>query len=225
MAKTAFLRRRASVAAPSGVTIVNAFENSSNGSAFNVSISGAQSGDVIVAVQSNSDTGAIPSGYTSFLDGAILGSAHLTASYKVLSGADSSVAFPAGYLSGSYGTAGGCLLLRSVNATPIDATATKVEAQNGGQPDSPSITTVTNGALVISIFGGLIDSLDATYTEPSGYTKQVDILGDSTYDFGLGIATKTVTSAGAEDPGAWSGVTLLSASQYWGAASLAIRPA
>jgi hypothetical protein len=98
--------------------------------------------------------------------------------------------------------------------SPEDATTTSDQGGSGA-PDSPSITTTTDNAMVVSI--GTVSSNDSAVTDPSGYTRITGISkgSQSTY-----AAQKTVSPAGAEDPGAWSGW-----SGTWIAFSLALKPA
>ncbi len=112
--------------------------------------------------------------------------------------------------------------LRGVNTTtPEDATYTYAESTAGtGAPNSPSITTATNEAWVIS-FGAMNLSADSTVTCPSGYTNQVDRAASDTYQVTIGGATKLVASAGAENPGAWSSWTV---GGDWAAWTVAVRP-
>lgn len=106
-------------------------------------------------------------------------------------------------------------------ATPLDATTTSASG-GSGDPDSPSITTVTNAAWVITI--GLVDD-DAPITVttvPSGYSNsnsQDTVIGGTT-GAAVVMASKNVASFGAEDPAAW----VLSSNDNWFAYSVAIRP-
>lgn len=106
-------------------------------------------------------------------------------------------------------------------STPEDATSTTAGQTTSTNPDSPSITTVTNGALVISAFA--TSANDSTVTAPSGYTDQVDDnennAGDST-SVTVGAASKIIASAGAENPASWTNVS----NGSWFAASVAVRP-
>lgn len=108
--------------------------------------------------------------------------------------------------------------------TPIDATATLANG-NSGDPDCASITTVTNGALVIAI--GLVDDDDAagTITAPSGYTNLSDHdvgAGDGTTGATVMMSSKEVATAGAEDPGAY---VVTGGDDFWRAVTIALRPA
>lgn len=104
--------------------------------------------------------------------------------------------------------------------TAIDATTTKAGG-TGVAADSPSTTTVTNNAWVVSCVAVAVT--DTSVTKPSGYSNQVDINADDTRDVTCGMASVTKATAGAEDPGAWSGFG--ADTQTWAAATVALRPA
>jgi hypothetical protein len=106
--------------------------------------------------------------------------------------------------------------LRGVDiTTPEDATPTISSWATSTAPDSPSITTVTDGAWVLSSFGA---NNNASSTAPSGYSNKVEAVHVNFSQ--AAFATKEVTTAGAEDPGAWT-----IASHPWVAISIAVRPA
>ena len=91
-----------------------------------------------------------------------------------------------------------------------------------GDPNSPEITTVTDGARVIS-YGTQDDDSGTLNSGPSGYT---DIIFNSTGtgtagDTCQGMASTIVATAGAEDPGVWD----WSGDDGWNAGSIALRPA
>lgn len=124
---------------------------------------------------------------------------------------------------------------RGVNQlTPMDVTMTTATGNNSPTPNSPTITPVTKGAIVLSIGGyiGYSSTLaggeeDTTVTEPTGYSN---VAFESRYGvtaaFHVGIASKAWSGSGAEDPGAWSGITMTNnAANCWAAATIALRPA
>jgi hypothetical protein len=93
-------------------------------------------------------------------------------------------------------------VLRGVDTSqPYDANA--ILGVASGAVNSAEITTVTNGAWVIT-FGGST-ALDTTVTAPTNYENQLDITGnDTTNDITMVGATRLIASAGAENPGAWT---------------------
>lgn len=112
--------------------------------------------------------------------------------------------------------------LRGVDrTTQEDATTTTFGWNSDANlPDSPSITTVTDNSWVISAFG--LGESDTTVTAPTGYSNQVDHNYSGTSTITVGAATKQKTPAGAENPGAWSGIGTFI---WWYAVSVAVRPA
>ncbi len=104
------------------------------------------------------------------------------------------------------GTSGATAMLaafRNVNSTQFDAATTSSSQTAASSADPPSITTVTDGALVLAIAAGCrkTSSISA-YTAPSGYTL-INAFTDnqSTRSSGLAVAYKTIATAGAENPG------------------------
>ena len=102
--------------------------------------------------------------------------------------------------------------------TPEDAAATTASAPSGSQPDCPSITTVTDGAVVLACAGAI--SSDAVHTPPSGYDNHFDNGASDSFDSSVSISSKVVSSAGAENPGAYADWHT-----RWAAITVAIRPA
>jgi len=110
------------------------------------------------------------------------------------------------------------ICLRGVDATtPEDATPTLSAWTTSNQPNSPSITTVTNGAWVISTFVKVNNA--AIGAAPSGYSNTVSAVHVNSAT--AAGAMKEVATAGGEDPGAW-GTT--STSSAWLGCTIAVRP-
>jgi hypothetical protein len=110
---------------------------------------------------------------------------------------------------------------RNVNpTTPMDGTASFVYHLIGQQPDPPSITTSNDGCVIVS--GFMLDDVDGTSaTADSSYTllnKQFAGAGEPT----LHVMYKEQTSAGTENPAAFSGVPT---SDRKHAFTMALRPA
>jgi hypothetical protein len=106
----------------------------------------------------------------------------------------------------------------ALDATPTNTTGTSASA------DPPSITTVTNGALVFAVAIFDDDDAAATATAPSGYTNLIaGDTGNASTSVGATVmmASKTVATAGAEDPAAFGGT----ADDQWAAITFALRPA
>lgn len=96
---------------------------------------------------------------------------------------------------------GHVLAYRGVDqTTPIDVACQEAEYFNDGSPAAPAVTTVTDGAWVVTTWGGLQSG--ATHTEPTDYTERIDF---NSSNIGHGLADMTVATAGMEDPGDWTG--------------------
>ena len=110
------------------------------------------------------------------------------------------------------------IAFRGVDATTaMDATITSATGSSTN-PDSPSITTVTDGAAVISAFGSSVN--DPSVTAPSGYGDQVNNTSIDTVSAAAGMAWLTKATAGAENPASWTDVSDAS----WSAFTVALRP-
>ena len=117
-------------------------------------------------------------------------------------------------------TAYGCYVLRGVDTTTFaDAAATTAGLTVSTNPNAPSITTVTNGAWVIAVAGGNV--YDTTPGTVSGYSNQYVSASNDTADITVAGATLEKSTAGAEDPAAWSSW----AGCKWYAITIAVRPA
>jgi len=121
--------------------------------------------------------------------------------------------------SGNEHTAGVLQVWRGADATtPLDAGP--ASAAGTGNPDSPEITTVNDGALVFSL--GMLDDLNiaASITAPSGYTNLLAHDNTDNIDNACSmIASFEKASAGAENPGAFGA----SGSDPWDAATISFR--
>jgi hypothetical protein len=132
---------------------------------------------------------------------------------------DATIEISTGNSSGNNASAAVAIIFRGVDTTTaMDATVTTSFGFAGSAADSPSITTVTDGAAVISAFGRSI--FDTAITAPSGYGDQVDASADDTADAAAAMAWVIKASHGAENPGAWTADT----SNVYQAATMALRP-
>jgi len=117
------------------------------------------------------------------------------------------------------------LALRGVNATtPLDVTPTTVATASTGQPNCPSITPVTAGALLIEI-AGAAQGTGTAFSAPSDMTagfKAFEMLNG--VDTAVAMAIKNDWTTGAFDPAAWTGSTTSTSDSCVGY-TLAIRPA
>lgn len=109
--------------------------------------------------------------------------------------------------------------------TALDATTATAQSTTG-DPNPPSITTVTANAFVVA-FGALDDDVTTVSAPPSGYmiiqfgvSNQVQI-GSAESGVTLMAAYIDAGAAGAEDPGAFT----TAGDDNWSAHSVALRPA
>jgi len=123
---------------------------------------------------------------------------------------------------GTKDTAGLIQVWSGQHATTVIDTTTTTGTSGSGMPDAPSITTVTDGALVFAV--GMLDDdvVASSVTAPSGYTNLLAAeAGTDEAGATVMIASKVVTTAGAEDPDVFGG----SGSDQWRSVTIAIRPA
>lgn len=192
----------------------------------------AQAGDLVIlacAVGDISQNTPAASGYTSIANvyanntTAVFSDTSLGVRRKLLTAADTSVTVS--WTAATFRWAAVAYVLRNVNSTtPLDATATTSLSTTIGQPDAPSITTVTSNALVLAIgaANGATPPYLASLTAPSGMANLVSRLG---YNGSTAIAIASVkqSAAGAYNPNVFGGGSASGTSAA--AVTLAIRPA
>lgn len=126
-----------------------------------------------------------------------------------------------------YGTGLAIILnvFRGVSQTNVmDVTQKFTNGLNSYTPNTPSVTTVTDDALVVSV-GALAHTDEQSPTAPDGYNMLIAAWSKpTTWGIQLMSAAKTVSSAGAEDPGPWQGLGTHS-SAAWCGFTFALRPA
>ncbi len=109
-------------------------------------------------------------------------------------------------------------MLRGVDLTTVEDAAETFTSAATNHPDHDAITTITDGAWVFAAHGGVNNAL-ATVA-PSGYSNMATEGRVDTVRFCAAAARKEVTSAGSEDPGAYTHIT-----GVWKGYTIAIRPA
>lgn len=197
--------------------------------------SSIQSGDLVVVV-SNACTASelnmliSGSGFTWTEDQDLYAnstSAHTNAGvhWTIATGAGSGSITLTGSGAGTSGATAMLAAFRNVNSTQFDV-ATKSSSQTAASSAWPlSITTVTDGALVLAIGAGCRNTASiSAYTAPSGYTL-IDAFTDnqSTRSSGLAVAYKTIATAGAESPGSMGNPGGTSGNSSY-AITVAVRP-
>lgn len=188
-------------------------------------------GDLVIAVIQINDTTdrditCTTSGYTEVADlraNNTSGSGddcQLAVYYKVLAAADTTVAFSFG--GASLTSRFVVHVWRNQNSTPLDATTTTATTTTYTSLDAPSITTVTNNAVVIAI--GAVADGDSNLTGisvPSGMSNFFSTGGSANR---LGMASILRTTAGAYDPPAFGVTGSPGADASTCSATMALRP-
>jgi hypothetical protein len=108
-------------------------------------------------------------------------------------------------------------VFRGVDAAILDADITTAD-DSSTNPDSPAITTVTDGAIVISAVTGTVS--DTSVTAPSGYNNGVSINASDTVSSTSAMAWQEQATAGVENPPSWTTFSFSS----WASFSVALRP-
>lgn len=212
------------------ITVVDVATSNGTGPSINVAIpAGMQQNDVLVYIRTadNNAFPAIPSGFTTIgsSGGALENSIVWDFAYEV-QGATPRSSLTVTYADTYFQSLFVLIALRGVDTTtPLDATMTKATGATG-MPDSPSITSVTNGAFHMAV--GFLDDQRAAagVTAPSGYTLraavQDNVNAPGTNDgSNIMVATKTLAVAGADDPAIFGGTE----TDTWVAVTAAFRPA
>lgn len=194
--------------------------------------SAAAAGDLVLVVTgaaslSDLDVGVTTAGYTELLDLYSNNSrdANVAVAWKIMGGSpDTSVAVK-GSGDAAYGAATVVQVWRGAHqTTPIDVTSQTSTGSGSSTVDSPSITPVTSGAVVITCGSCASSTSQSSASAPSGYGNSlVAAVQPATSACTTVVASKAWTS-GAENPGAWGSMSA-GASGATCSASIAIRPA
>lgn len=216
--------------------------NNSGGSSYSIdltSLSGgletsAKAGDIVVVIAGNVTgqypTIVTPTGYTKLSN---LSSSeksgtypiYVTISYKIMgSTPDTSITIPAG--TNKYGGSSSVHVWRGVDLTnPIDVTITTASNYYSRAINSPSITPVTQGSVILSMGASMCYDITGA-TEPTGYSNKIYSFNGG-YNYGcVSVASSKLWSgSGAEDPGAWGFTGVTDSYDTWAAVSLVLRPA
>ncbi len=188
-----------------------------------------QQGDVVIVFGGHfargGATSAIPTGYTPIYDSGntLATDPHFGVSYKVMGATpDTTVSCP-GSGNAADGTAYGCYCLRNVDTTVIqDATRTVAGPTTSNNPDCPSITTVTDRALILALaLDHLAGTGDTAITNPTNYIEQRTARGADNNDATVCGAAIIEPVAGTEDPPSFTAWT----AGTWRTATVAIRVA
>jgi hypothetical protein len=180
--------------------------SANNGGNVTVNFTSAQSGDFVLVVggfqDAGSNAGVSTAGYTELVELGLVNSTII--SYKFITSDTGLTGL--GTTQSSDGAAYVALVFRGVDTTtPIDNSY--ASATGTGEPNSPSITTLTDGAVVVSGFVLNESRTISGSVGPSGYAT-VDgnylVNTSDSNNVTVGATWKTVSPAGAENPGPWN---------------------
>ena len=195
--------------------------------------SSAAIGDIVVvgfAISSGGssmDTNPTVSGYTELVEVISTSSnsstrTTLNVAYKVLTAADTSFVLTGGTGSSFFAGVVAVQVWRNVNSTtPFDVTSTTSTLNNTSNPNPPSITPVTNGAVVIAVGSGSHESGAFSYTS-SDLSNFITVGRNDTFDAMIGMGSYNWIS-GAFDPAQFSGGPA-STGAAAAAVTMALRP-
>jgi len=113
------------------------------------------------------------------------------------------------------------MVFRNVDkVTPVDVLPQTATGATG-DPDSPSITTITDKCVALS-FGWLDDDIVTSVTAPSGYENLLWVNGGGIAEQSenIMVSTKYLPTAGAENPGAY----VTNGDDLWYSLTMALRP-
>jgi hypothetical protein len=180
--------------------------SANNGGDVTVNFTNAQSGDFVLVVggfeDAGSNAGVSTAGYTELVELGLVNSTII--SYKFITSDTGLTGL--GTTQGSDGAAYVALVFRGVHTSnPIDNSY--ASGTGTGEPNSPSLTTLTDGAVVVSGFVLNESRTISGSVGPSGYDT-VDgnylVNTSDTNNVTVGATWKTISPAGAENPGPWN---------------------
>jgi hypothetical protein len=180
--------------------------SANNGGNVTVNFSSAQSGDFVLVVggfqDAGSNAGVSTAGYTELVELGLVNSTII--SYKFITSDTGLTGL--GTTQSSDGAAYVALVFRGVDTSnPIDNSFSS--ATGTGEPNSPSLTTLTDGAVVVSGFVLNESRTIVGSVGPAGYAT-VDgnylVNTSDTNNVTVGATWKTISPAGTENPGPWN---------------------
>lgn len=196
--------------------------------------SAAAAGDLVIVVTgwastANGDPGvSTPTGYTEVYDLAANDTrdAQLSVNWKIMGGTPDTSVTVRGFNNAANGGATAVHVWRGADqTTPMDVTPpTGVTTNNSALPDSPAITPVTTGAVVLTVGLGTGDASPLTQTAPAGYGNARSVAGTGSTMSTIANIASIAWAGGAVDPAAW-GLGESTGSDSRAAGTLALRPA
>lgn len=222
-----------SAASAPNIEVVGSAIGSSTGATISLTLpTGIQAGDVCLLIGAAAVSSAAYSSFFTATDFTLIGGSTgndtydivFVARYKVMDGGETTLDVTVGM---SRAACVAAYVLRGVNQSSIfDVDSVFASGINSGIADSPAITTITDGSLVV-IGGASADNYSAprTISAPDGFdnfvrTKQT---ATSYSSITLGVAS-AIHDAGTIDQDEWGGLNS-STSCSWAAVTIALRPA
>ena len=152
----------------------------------------------------NTKTFTAPTGVTQKQQASSAGYGRIYIGYRVLQSGDSTFPWTSSSVANST-TIWGTSVFRGVDGTgdPFEAqSGAPATFTNARDPNPPSVTTVSNNAGVIPIFGKRNDY--TSITPPTNYTSAGSNSSATGNDACAGVAYRQIATPGAENPGAWT---------------------
>ncbi len=147
--------------------------------------------------------------------------------YKVMTAVPNTTITAESSGSTSYGSSTSVHVWRNVDTvTPLDVTPTSTSSNTTAVPNSPSITPVTSGSVILSCVASTADATPTDFTTPTDFGNAVKTKSDGAsgvYESITGIAS-IAWPGGAYDPPAWTGGETDS-TMAMAAFTVALRPA
>lgn len=199
------------------------------------SASSPATGDIVVvaidcARRSDINIGVTTSGYSELTElyANDTYDCNLSVSYKIMGSTPDTTVTCTGSGSATEAVAIAIHVWRGIDTSnPIDVTTTTATGTDASDPNSPAITPVTQGAIVLSIGASGLAGVVTLTNQPTGYSNTVFLSSDGgggSYPALIGIASKAWSGSGAEDPDNWDYSNSSSTSNSWAAATVALRP-
>ena len=152
----------------------------------------------------NTKTFTAPPGVTQKQQASSGGYGRIYIGYRVLQAGDSTFSWTSSSVANST-TIWGTSVFRGVDGTgdPFEAqSGAPATFTNARDPNPPAVTTVSNNAWVIPIFGKRNDY--TSITTPANYTSAGSNSSTTGNDACAGAAYRQIATPGAENPGAWT---------------------
>jgi hypothetical protein len=203
---TVYYRHRDTAVNISYVGTANSTGNNPTNGSFSLP-SGWAAGDTAVFwwyTYANTKTFTAPAGVTQKQQASASGYGRIYIGYRGLQSGDTTFPWTSGSVANST-TIWGTSVFRGVDPTgdPFEAqSGAPATFSNSRNPDPPAVTTVSNNAWVIPIFGKNNDYTGIT--PPTSYTSAGSNSSTSGNDACAGVAYRQIAAPGPENPGAWT---------------------